>query len=64
MGPSEGGEVYAVVIQAPFQALFFVPHRSARNRLLYDVVNHYDGFFKLALTEQEKNDLVQHLLGL
>jgi len=27
-------------------------------------VNHYDGFLRLALTEQEKNDLIQHLLGL
>jgi hypothetical protein len=27
-------------------------------------VNHYDEFFKFDLTEQEKNDLIQHLLGL
>jgi hypothetical protein len=48
MDPSGRGEVYAIVIQAPFQ----------------DVVNHYDGFFRLGLTEPEKNDLIQHLLGL
>ena len=28
---------------------------------LLDVVNHYDTFFKLRLTEQEKRDLVEYL---
>ncbi len=29
-----------------------------------DVVDHYDSFMKLGLTDEEKNDLVQHLLSL
>jgi len=28
------------------------------------VVNHYDTFFKLNLTAQEKNDLIQYMKGL
>jgi hypothetical protein len=34
------------------------------SRRFGDVVNHYDGFFRLGLTEQEKNDLIQYILGL
>ena len=29
-----------------------------------DVVDHYDSFMKLGLTDEEKNDMVQHLLSL
>jgi cytochrome c peroxidase len=39
-------------------------YHDGRFATLRDVVNHYDGFLSLGLTEQEKNDLVQHLLGL
>jgi mono/diheme cytochrome c family protein len=39
-------------------------YHDGRFATLRDVVNHYDRFFKLGLTEQEKNDLIQHLLGL
>jgi hypothetical protein len=39
-------------------------YHDGRFATLRDVVNHYDGFLRLALTEQEKNDLIQHLLGL
>jgi hypothetical protein len=39
-------------------------YHDGRFATLRDVVNHYDGFFKLGLTEPEKNDLIQHLLGL
>jgi cytochrome c peroxidase len=39
-------------------------YHDGRFATLRDVVNHYDGFFRLGLTEQEKNDLIQHLLGL
>jgi hypothetical protein len=28
------------------------------------VVEHYDAFFALGLTEEEKKDLIQHLLSL
>ncbi|HEX5012249.1 MAG TPA: hypothetical protein VFY71_17815 [Planctomycetota bacterium] len=31
---------------------------------LLDVVNHYDQFFQLGLTQQEKSDLVQYLLSI
>jgi cytochrome c peroxidase len=37
---------------------------DGRFATLRDVVNHYDGFLRLGLTEQEKSDLIQHLLGL
>jgi hypothetical protein len=47
MDPSERGEVYAIVIHTLFQ----------------DVVNHYDGFVRLGLTEQVRNELIQHLPG-
>ncbi len=39
-------------------------YHDGRFATLREVVNHYDGFFRLSLTEQEKNDLIQHLLGL
>jgi len=39
-------------------------YHDGRFATVRDVVNHYDGFFRLALTEQERNDLIQHLLGL
>jgi hypothetical protein len=31
---------------------------------LGDVVNHYDGFFKLGLSEAERKDLVEYLKSL
>ena len=39
-------------------------YHDGRFATLRDVVNHYDGFLRLGLTEPEKNDLIQHLLGL
>jgi mono/diheme cytochrome c family protein len=39
-------------------------YHDGRFATLRDVMNHYDGFLRLGLTEQEKNDLIQHLLGL
>jgi len=30
---------------------------------MFEVVDQYDSFFRLGLTDQEKNDLIQHLLG-
>jgi mono/diheme cytochrome c family protein len=39
-------------------------YHDGRFAALRDVVEHYDSFFKLGLTEQEKKDLIQHLLGL
>jgi hypothetical protein len=39
-------------------------YHDGRFATLRDVVNHYDGFLSLGLTEQEKSDLIQHLLGL
>jgi len=39
-------------------------YHDGRFPTLLDVVNHYDGFKKLSLTEQEKNDLVQYLKSL
>ena len=39
-------------------------YHDGRFATLRDVVNHYDAFFSLGLTEPEKNDLIQHLLGL
>jgi hypothetical protein len=32
--------------------------------MLLDVVNHYNGFFSLGLSEQEKSDLVEYLKSL
>jgi hypothetical protein len=39
-------------------------YHDGRFATLREVVDHYDGLFRLGLTEQEKNDLIQHLLGL
>ena len=39
-------------------------YHDGRFATLMDVVNHYDTFFKLNLTVQEKNDLIQYLKGL
>jgi mono/diheme cytochrome c family protein len=39
-------------------------YHDGRFPTLLDVVNHYDGFKKLSLTEQEKIDLVQYLKSL
>ena len=39
-------------------------YHDGRFATLVDVVNHYDAFFKLNLTAQEKNDLIQYLRGL
>jgi len=39
-------------------------YHDGRFATLPDVVNHYDTFFRLNLTAQEKNDLVQYLRGL
>jgi hypothetical protein len=37
---------------------------DGRFATLLDVVNHYDSFFNLGLTPQEKNDLVEYLKSL
>ena len=39
-------------------------YHDGRFPTLLDVVNHYDGFKKLRLTEQEKSDLVEYLKSL
>jgi len=39
-------------------------YHDGRFPTLMDVINHYDTFMKLKLTEQEKNDLVQYLLSI
>lgn len=39
-------------------------YHDGRFATLLDVVNHYDAFFKLNLTAQEKNDLIRYLKGL
>ena len=39
-------------------------YHDARFPTLLDVVNHYDGFKKLSLTDQEKSDLVEYLKSL
>jgi hypothetical protein len=39
-------------------------YHDGRFASLLDVVNHYDSFFKLGLSEAEKKDLVQYLLSL
>jgi hypothetical protein len=39
-------------------------YHDGRFPTLLDVVNHYDTFKRLKLTEQEKADLVQYLLSL
>ncbi len=53
---------------APLRGLFSHMKRGfyhdGRFPTLLDVVNHYDGFKKLSLTEQEKRDLVEYLKSL
>ena len=39
-------------------------YHDGRFATLLDVVNHYDNFFKLGLSEQEKRDLVEYLKSL
>jgi len=39
-------------------------YHDGRFATLRDVVEHYDSFFKSALTGQEKNDLVEYLKSL
>jgi cytochrome c peroxidase len=39
-------------------------YHDGRFATLRDVVDHYDGFFHLGLTEQEKSDLIKYLLSL
>jgi hypothetical protein len=39
-------------------------YHDGRFAALGDVVEHYDAFFALGLTEEEKKDLIQHLLSL
>jgi hypothetical protein len=39
-------------------------YHDGRFATFLDVVNHYDSFMKLALSAQEKNDLVEYLKGI
>jgi hypothetical protein len=39
-------------------------YHDGRFGTLADVVNHYDQFFALGLTQQQKNDLVEYLKSL
>jgi cytochrome c peroxidase len=39
-------------------------HHDGRFATLLDVVNHYNGFKNLGLSEQEKNELVEYLKSL
>jgi hypothetical protein len=39
-------------------------YHDGRFATLLDVVNHYDGFFDLGLTDQEKNNLIEYLKSL
>ena len=39
-------------------------YHDGRFATLRNVVDHYDRFFKLGLTEQEKGDLIEYLLSL
>ena len=39
-------------------------YHDGRFATLRDVVNHYDQFFKLGLTDEEKSDLIKYLLSL
>jgi mono/diheme cytochrome c family protein len=52
-------------VTAPLQALFTRSKRGfyhdGRFATLMDVVNHYDGCFKLGLSAQQKSDLVEYL---
>jgi cytochrome c peroxidase len=53
---------------APLKGLWTHPkggfYHDGRFATLKDVVNHYDQFFKLGLTEEEKSDLIKYLLSL
>jgi cytochrome c peroxidase len=53
---------------APLKGLFTHTkggfYHDGRFATLGDVVEHYDSFFKSALTGQEKNDLVEYLKSL
>ena len=52
------------------RGLFMFPHdkgrfyHDGRFATLLDVVNHYNQFKKLKLSDQEKNDLVEYLKSL
>jgi len=39
-------------------------YHDGRFRTLLDVVNHYNSFFNLGLTDAEKRDLVEYLKSL
>jgi hypothetical protein len=39
-------------------------YHDGRFATLPDVIEHYDSFFKLGLTDQEKRDLVEYLKSL
>ena len=39
------------------------PATRAESMPMFEVVDQYDSFFRLGLTDPEKNDLIQHLLG-
>ena len=39
-------------------------YHDGRFATLLDVVNHYDGFMRLALSDDEKNELVEYLKSL
>jgi cytochrome c peroxidase len=39
-------------------------YHDGRFATLRDVIEHYDGFFKLGLTDQEKRDLGEYLKSL
>jgi len=41
-----------------------VLYHDGRFATLKEVVDHYDSFLKLGLTDQEKSDLAQYLLSL
>ena len=53
---------------APLRGLFVHMkggfYHDGRSATLMEVVNHYNGFKKLNLTEKEKNDLVEYLKSL
>jgi len=58
-------------VTTPLRALFDTQkihkggfYHDGRFATLLDVVNHYNGFKKLSLTEQEKKDLVEYLKSL
>jgi hypothetical protein len=39
-------------------------YHDGRFSTLQELVDHYDTFFKLGLTDQEKQDLIQYLMSL